>query len=1030
MATELPTASYLNAAKDDRFTTGFTKVLSGNLAADNGNGADQFGGPGFVLVNGTLLTSGETVTLPSGARLTVDSDLSFSYDQADAFADLELGATADDAFTYSVAAARILTPDRGGDGLAIPDAIAVGDINGDGFDDLYALGANRFIYGAPDWPAELTEADVQALYSDGYTSALTVPTTWKGTELVSEAGVGDVNGDGIDDFAVVSRERLTVLFGREGGFGGIVDIDDLDPSEGFIVVPDHPDQTGFGVVAAGDVNGDGYADIALTTEWPPFQFDEEEYETYDNYFIYGQSEPVSSPILISEFTASADSAGTHFGTDSEIVPLGDINDDGFDDVSGSRTEVSFYGGLWSTFYSLTFGAADFALEGPSNQVRFADDRDAGFPKYFAIPGQSGPIDIDGDGVNDYTIYNTLTETSQVLYGSPSLGQFDPSDPTAGQEFDTLPTLRSTPVSDGTGDVNGDGFEDLLRSSDDQLYLIFGDSDLGVAPTEVITEEATVTITVERGYGLDLSVAEAGNPLTGTRFDDKLTGSDNADTLFGAAGDDILRGGAGADELDGGAGSDTMVGGLGNDRYIVGLRSDVIVEAAGEGWDIVYSYASGLVLTDNVEALHLLGTASARPATPATIISSATNWRTICTARTETISSRAVLATTRSTAETARTTPSAVPGTTSTTWAHPTTSSRSAPAKDTTTSSRTRIRFSAPTSSGSSCAGPRCAGPVTTVPTRSSATRTTTRSSAARATTRSTAATARTAPSAVPGTISTTWARPTTSSWSAPAKDTTTSSRTRTRLLGTNVERLELRGPAVRGTGNDGENTIVGNAADNTLAGGAGDDTINGGDGTDRAIGGAGDDLYYVGSSDDVVVERAGEGYDQVIAYADTALSSNVERLELRGPAVRGTGNDGANTIIGSAADNELSGLAGNDTIVGGAGRDILSLGAGADVALFRAGDTGVGPGLRDIITDFVRGEDLADLGGIDADATAAGNQTFAFVGAGVPIGTGEIGYIVYGTTLVLSANTDDDAAMELQIQFDDLTTLTADDLSL
>ncbi|WP_052730169.1 family 16 glycosylhydrolase [Sphingomonas sp. SRS2] len=141
------------------------------------------------------------------------------------------------------------------------------------------------------------------------------------------------------------------------------------------------------------------------------------------------------------------------------------------------------------------------------------------------------------------------------------------------------------------------------------------------------------------------------------------------------------------------------------------------------------------------------------------------------------------------------------------------------------------------------------------------------------------------------------------------------------VLPENIEKLTLTDNAVSGTGNASANSITGNVLDNRLSGLGGNDTINGGGGADLMTGGAGNDSYYVDHSGDRIVEQAGEGTDNVSASVNYTLSANVENLTLTGSALRGAGNDGANSITGNAANNELLGGGGNDMLKGGAGAD-------------------------------------------------------------------------------------------------------------
>lgn len=159
-------------------------------------------------------------------------------------------------------------------------------------------------------------------------------------------------------------------------------------------------------------------------------------------------------------------------------------------------------------------------------------------------------------------------------------------------------------------------------------------------------------------------------------------------------------------------------------------------------------------------------------------------------------------------------------------------------------------------------------------------------------------------------------------------------------LSDNVERLMLTGGALRGTGNDLNNTITGNGLANSLSGGAGNDTLDGGAGADRLDGGdgadvlqggAGNDLYIVDNANDEILETFNGGIDSVLASVDYVLGDNAERLTLIGAALTGTGNARDNTIIGNALGNSLSGGEGNDTLDGGAGADTLIGGLGNDV---------------------------------------------------------------------------------------------------
>ncbi|MDO5357372.1 MAG: calcium-binding protein, partial [Conchiformibius sp.] len=98
-------------------------------------------------------------------------------------------------------------------------------------------------------------------------------------------------------------------------------------------------------------------------------------------------------------------------------------------------------------------------------------------------------------------------------------------------------------------------------------------------------------------------------LIGSDYDDTLTGNNAANAIYGGKGKDTISGGGGNDYLDGGADADKMSGGVGDDIYVVDNTADTVTEAANEGSnDTVHSYID-FRLPENVENLHLYGTAN-------------------------------------------------------------------------------------------------------------------------------------------------------------------------------------------------------------------------------------------------------------------------------------------------------------------------------------------------------------------------------------------------------------------------------------
>jgi ELWxxDGT repeat protein len=186
----------------------------------------------------------------------------------------------------------------------------------------------------------------------------------------------------------------------------------------------------------------------------------------------------------------------------------------------------------------------------------------------------------------------------------------------------------------------------------------------------------------------------------------------------------------------------------------------------------------------------------------------------------------------------------------------------------------------------------------------------------------------------------------------------------------------------------GNDTLVGGGANDLIVGGAGNDSIYGESqpapansfnpastptGNNLIFAGAGADAVFAGIGADTVF--GGPGNDTIYGGFQSSFGLSQGPGSLNNSADQGDllfGGRGNDLLDGGGGKDTLYGGAGDDTLVGGPpGGDVLTGAPGADTFVFGSPsggpqvDTGVGPGNRDIITDFQEGKDHIDLTGLN-----------------------------------------------------------------
>lgn len=190
--------------------------------------------------------------------------------------------------------------------------------------------------------------------------------------------------------------------------------------------------------------------------------------------------------------------------------------------------------------------------------------------------------------------------------------------------------------------------------------------------------------------------------------------------------------------------------------------------------------------------------------------------------------------------------------------------------------------------------------------------------------------------------------------------------------GTGVTNKAIKFSA-HGFGRDVVLDLSGDSASVTLVGGAGDDALSGGSGRDYLLGGAGDDALDGGDGvDKVFYIGAGIGVEVDLGLTDAQNTVGAGTDTLRDIEVL-VGSGFGDKLTGDGERNLLKGGAGADTLCGAGGSDRLKGGAGADSFVFDQPSTVT----REIekILDLTA-QDVVDLSGIDADLLQGSDQAF------------------------------------------------------
>jgi Ca2+-binding RTX toxin-like protein len=772
---------------------------------------------------------------------------------------------------------------------------------------------------------------------------------------ISVSAAGDVNGDGIADFVLAAprlevsggRGAAFVVFGQASGFPADLNLNTLDGADGFrISGPMSMGRIGYAVAGGGDLNGDGFDDIIVTAEGINGSFG-------GAVIIFGKATPFNAEVRPNGAGAAGQAlllGPLEEDTGYSLSIAGDINGDGFDDaIVGARAGGVHYAGVVYIVFGTAngFGGAQSltSLSG-SNGFRLlganVNDR---------VGEQvSGAGDINGDGYDDLIVGTPYAPgispgAAYVVFGGsgPFPSAIDTSDLDGVNGFRIDGANYTGHSVSSAGDVNGDGFDDLIVGAPGisdlgayagGAYVIFGKAGGFDADFDPGALNGSNGFVIQNDVAQDYAgraVSSAGD-VNGDGYDDLLIGAPAANGYDGAAFVVFGRASGFAATINLGALDGTD-----------GFR----IEAANGGLAGRSVSAAGDVNGDGVDDL-IVGAPYESSGAAYIIFGRADPVNFTGTAGDDTRNGGAVADNLAGLA--GKDVLNGLGG------------------DDTLDGGDSQDLLYGGLGADTLIAG---AGNDTL--------------------------------------------------YGEEGDDQFFGVSGANKLFGGDGDDII--------TGGSGNDRLDGGANNDSLSGGGGNDFLDGGLGTNGLAGGAGNDIYMVRTLNDTVTELLNEGVDTVRSTISYTLGDNVENLELLSVQNRdGTGNALVNRITGNVGSNTLSGLAGNDTLdggdgddilVGGLGKDTLTGGLGADTFRYLQESVGLGGSELDNITDFSAAQnDRFDFSAIDADSVEAGDQAFVLAENGFTRTAGEMVliYVAGQDQTVIRLDVDGDGLADLQLR--------------
>jgi len=476
-----------------------------------------------------------------------------------------------------------------------------GDINGDGIADLI-IGANFAGSNGNDYTGASYVVFGGSGVGSGGSLNLSALNGSNGFVINGSASfdllgysvstAGDINGDGIADLIIgadladpngnTDAGSSYVVFGGSGvGSSGSLNLSALNGSNGFVINGSASgDRSGGSVSTAGDINGDGIADLIIGARWADPNGNS---SAGASYVVFGRASNQASnraPTAVSfSNTPPTLAENTSTATRIKVADIG-IADDGrgINTLSLSGSDAAFFEIVGSALYIKAGTTLDYETKNSYTVTVNADDTTVGSTPDAA---QSFSLNIanvnetptNPDAVNDSFLGN---QTTLLTIPVTALLAND-TDPDAGT------VLRVSAVGSAVGGS--------VALNTNGTPANFADDFITFTPTASFSGTASFVYTLSNGSSTDTATVSiaVGKTRTGRTRNDTINGTPGNDSFSGGKGQDRLNGLAGNDLLNGGAGNDRLVGGTGNDTLTGGSGVDTFTLAAGSGTDTITDF---------------------------------------------------------------------------------------------------------------------------------------------------------------------------------------------------------------------------------------------------------------------------------------------------------------------------------------------------------------------------------------------------------------------------------------------------------